>query len=179
MIWYVLLLLSIIYVFTIIKSMLALIRIKNLLEIIVKYLNSANINTQFPATLHKKENYNECLHELLLNYPAISRYATIYSESLRYGDSDIMTYQKSISLYEKLLMKRNFLFDEFRQAFNPISAVKTLFCIPSLIIGWIGFHPRNSATKILNLLCWIATYFLGLYSEELKALTTVLFQKFF
>ena len=113
--------------------------------------------------------------KLLFNFPAINRYTSFYSKTLEYGCSDLENYQNTYVLYNELLMKRNFLIDNFFKSFNPIYALKTLLCVPSIFIKWLGFHPGDSISKILNLICWIITWFLNLYSSEIKTLINSLF----
>lgn len=173
MLWYILILWVLVYVFLILKDFLYLKKLIKLLEIMVEYLDSATIINSF--NLCKKENYDKCLNELLFNFPAIKRYTSIYSKTLEYGCPDIDNYCKTYELYNELLMKRNFLTDVFFKSFNPIYALKTLFCIPSTFVKWLGFHPKNSISKILSLICWIITWFFNSYSNEIKTLISSLF----
>lgn len=178
MVWYILAGFTIVYVFNIVKSFLQVRKIKNLIEIIVRYLKSATITTcDYPNVLRKNENYVECMNDLLFNYPAISQFTTFYSKQLAYGMHDLEVYQATIEIYQELLMERNFLINDLCASFNPIRAIKILFCIPSIFIEWIGFRPGKSLSKILNAICWVITYLLGMYSVEIKTLITSLLEK--
>lgn len=174
MIIYALIILIIIYLSLLIRAFSRLKKVKDLLEILSNYISSAEY--RFGGPFIKKEKYAEYRNQLLLNYPSIRKFVTVYADTLSYKQSDIECYNNSISLYNNLMMKRNYLLEEFMCSFNPINSVKTFFCIPSLFIKWIGFKPNPSFAKILNLLCWILTYLLGIYSDEIKTFINSLFK---
>ena len=174
MLIYLLILLIIIYVVLILRSFFRLKKVVSLISLLANYISSAEIHSG--GIINKKEKYDEYHNDVLLNYPAINKYTSIYSDSLSYGQSDRECLTNSFSLYNELSMKRNYLIDEFKSSLNPINSIKIFFSIPSLVIKWIGFKPNSSISKILNLFCWIITYLLGIYTEEIKMLINSLFK---
>ena len=67
-------------------------------------------------------------------------------------------------------MNSNYAMEELKSAFNPIQSLKTLISLPGTVLSWVGISHKNSSSTVLNILCWIAVYLLGLYSDEIKEL---------
>lgn len=178
--YYPLLLLTIIYVVSIARAFLKLNEIIGCLKTLTAYLSSASISkSPYDAVgfhLEKRGHYDLCLNDVLVKFPVIEKYSGYYTGTLEYGAPDITNYRTAATLYNELSMKRNYIYQDFKSSFNPIHAVKTLFTIPSSLIEWIGFNPSAIVSRVVNIIGWIVSFILGLYSEEIKALITALLQ---
>ncbi len=164
------------YLFTIVKSFLKLNEVLKCLKCLLKYLNSATID-RISLQLDKKENYQQCLNETLLKFPVIQKHYGYYGDSLEYGASDVENYKVAINIYNYLLMKRNYLLQDFKSSFNPLQTLKTLFSFPSSLIEFIGFNPSAVASRVINLGGWLLSFVISLYSAEIKVLISALIQK--
>lgn len=140
---------------------------------LLNYLESADAGAGF---FQKHEDYVQRLNELLEYYPAITKHTSFYSSTLSYGYSETENYNNALSIYRELLMTRNYKIHALKRAFNPLVSLKRIFSLPSIIIKWIGLEPSDRTKKIINLLGWIITYLLGMYSDEIKSLINSLFQ---
>ena len=148
-----------------------------LIKLLNKYLDSATIKYEaYHPCLIKRPTYEECLSEVLFKYPVMSRYTRLSCDILKYGVSDIENYNAAINIYNRILMKRNYMLNDFFRVLNPFWALKTLFSLPSLFLGWIGFSIKGTATRAFNVFVWTAGYLIGLYSDEIKTIITSLFQ---
>lgn len=169
------------YFITIVKSFLKLNEILKCLNCLSRYINSATVVKQYydimGFQLNKKENYQQCLNETLLKFPVIQKYSGYYSGSLEYGASDAENYKTAADIYNNLLMKRNYLFQDFKSSFNPMQTLKTLFSFPSNLIELIGFNPSAVASRVINLGGWLLSFAISLYSTEIKVLISALIQK--
>lgn len=155
-----------IYVWQIFKSIIRIYKIITCINVLHAFIYSATPSRYGP--INKSKKYERLLKTVLRKYPDIDEFTTIYSTSLSYKDPSDETYRNSILLYQELLMKRNYLIKEFKQSLNPINAVKLVVTLPSTLIELIGFKPKESFAKLLNLVGWILAYFLNLYSAEIK-----------
>jgi hypothetical protein len=167
------------YVFLIAKSIFKLQEINKILDILLEYLNSAKpIQSHYglECSLSKNPNYDTCLNEVLAHYPVIQKYSDFYAPHLEYGASDISTFTSAAKIYNNFLMKRNYLFQDFKDSFNPIYTLKALFSVPSRFLKWIGLTHKLSFPRLFNLLCWVVAYFINLYSDEIKALIASIFE---
>ena len=175
---YLLILFIIVYIYSIIKNRINLNKVNSCIQTLQIFLSSASPKqtNYYERKLDKSPNYNTCLAKLLAQYPEISSFTSIYSPSLSYGSSDIDTYNNSVELYNELLMKRNYLIRDFKASFNPFNALKSLLSLPSIIVSTIGFNPGDFSSKIINILGWIITYFLGMYANEIKTFISALFK---
>lgn len=172
--YYLLLLLLITYLVSIVKAFLNLNEIIKCLKTLSAYLSSASLfRSPYDAIgfhLEKKKNYDLCLNEVLIKFPIIEKYSGYYIGTLEYGASDISNYTVASKLFDILSMRRNYLYQNFKSAFNPCISIKSFFAIPSIVLDWLGFQPSIFFSRFFNLICWISAYLLGLYSEEIKVL---------
>lgn len=169
------------YLITIIKSFLKLLEIRDCICCLSNYLSSAKIGKwsfdNIGFQLNKNESYQQRLSEALFKFPVIQKYTGYYSGSLEYGASDAENYKVAADIYNNLLMKRNYIFQDFKSSFNPIHTLKTIFTFPSKIFIWVGFNPSEVASRVINLIGWIVSYLIGIYSSEIKELITGLINK--
>ncbi len=179
---YFLLLWGIVFLYSIISSLLKLNEISSLIDILYKYLESATYQTPFyqaaGARLIKKDNYSACLNELLYNFPRIRKYSECHLDFLRYGAPDIENYSSAINLYNRLLMKKNYLIESFKTSLNPICSLQTIFLLPGEFLHWLGFSRIGYSSRVLNLACWIIAYLLNVYSNEIKSLINSIIKNF-
>lgn len=169
---YLLLLLVIVYIFSVCKSRKVISDIDCILGLLTDYLKSAKIvesgYTFIEQSLSANENYLPALNALLSKYPLIKKYYSEPFTILEYGAKDIDNYRSAQSMYNFFLMERNFALQSFEENLNPFSAIKLLFKLPSSFLNWIGVPISISFSRIFNLLSWIFAYLLGLYSDEVK-----------
>lgn len=179
---YFLLLWGIVFLYSIISSLLKLKEISSLLDILYKYLESATYQPPFYQAagprLIKKDNYSICLNELLYNFPRIRKYSKCYFDFLQYGASDIDNYSSAINLYNRLLMKKNYLIESFKASLNPLCSLQTLFLLPGKFLHWLGLSRISYSSRVLNLACWIIAYLLNVYSNEIKSLINSVIKNF-
>lgn len=164
------------YIVKIVKSFMKLNEILKCLKCLLRYINSARID-RISLQFDKKENYQQCLNETLLKFPTIQKYYGGYGDSLEYGASDVENYRAAINICNYLLMKRNYLLQDFKSSFNPVRTLKTLFSFPSNLIELIGFNPSAVASRVINLGGWLLSLAISLYSTEIKVLISALIQK--
>lgn len=168
--------LGITYLCSILKNFFLLREVAGCIKVLSNYLNSAIFTKGSHDFLNKKDNYQQCLNDVLLKFPIIQKYSGFYTGELEYGNSDISNYQTAYKLRNELMMKRNYLWQDLKASFNPIRSIKTLFSLPSLFLNWIGFEPGISFSRILNLGFWLIAYILDIYSSEIKVLINLFFQ---
>lgn len=174
---YLLLIWLLIYIYTLAHLIFELKEIGSVINILEKYLSSAkwgSLGQLIPIDLEK---HLACRNELLRNYPKMTKHLGFYTPDLSYGNSDAANYENAAKIYNQLFMHRNYVLEDFKKAFNPIVSFKKLLSIPSTFIEWIGFKPKDTFLKVINLFGWLLAYFLNLYSDELKTLITAFFQK--
>jgi hypothetical protein len=126
--------------------------------------------------IRQSPSYQEALNKVLANYPTILKYEPYYVGNMGYGQPHLQNYRSAIEHYNNLLMERNYLDQSLKSSFNPLTTIKKIFSFPSTFIEWIGFSPKETTSKLFNVLSWLLTFFLGLYSEEIKALISLFFQ---
>ncbi len=175
MICYLALIWFVVYVTTVIRNICAVKDVGKSIQILKSYLDSASMSAS--GYFEKYDSYDSCKAELLKRYPVIAKQGSFYSATLAYGNTDPKTYRDSISLYNELLMTQNYRLQDLKESFNPLSSLKLIASFPSTLIRWIGFDPKEASLKIINILGWIVTYLLGMYSDEIKALVDLLLQK--
>lgn len=174
---YLLLLFFIVYVYSIFKNLYNLFQINKLIEILYNYLNSATFKKNYyQVDMIKKDNYIQCLTKVLNNYPSISKYTTCY-DFLEYGATDKENFKSAYNIYNDLLMRKNYIFYNLVHSLNPLNGLKQMFKLPSSIISWIGFEPSNIFSKLFDILCWLVTYLLSMYSQEIKLFISTLIHK--
>lgn len=175
--YYLLILWIIIYISSALVAFLKLREIIGLIKLLNKYLDSATIKYEaYHPCLIKQPTYEERLSEVLFKYPVMSQYIGLPCDILKYGASDIENYNTAINIYNRMLMKRNYLINDFFHVLNPFLALKTLFSLPSLFLSWIGFSIKDTATRAFNVFVWAAGCLIELYSDEIKTIITSLFQ---
>lgn len=175
MIKYLLIILVLIYIYTIFLCFFKIKDIDSILNVIEKYLSSAK-----PSSYEKLillDNYSDTLKDLLFNYPKIVKYCGFYTPTLEYGANPKTTYENAIRIYNNIRMERNYAFSNFLSAFNPIVSIKKFLSIPSTFLGYIGFDFKEGSIKFINLIGWLITYFLNIYGEEIKALISSFLEK--
>lgn len=168
MLKYLIILLISLYVWSILDKIIKFIKITSCIDTLSAFLRSTSPSPYGHCLVG--DNYKNQLDAVLAKYPDICEFASLYSDTLRYGESDYMNYVSSSNLYNDLFMQRNFLRKEIFTCLNPINAVKLFVSLPSSIIQLLGFQISPSVTKVLNLVAWFIAYLLGMYEDEIKAL---------
>ena len=155
------------YIGSIISKILKLSKITKCLKVLSSFLNSGNLDSY--GRLTKSQNFDKCLEDLLLHYPSICKFSSFYDPTLSYGENPLKTYHSAIELYNNLRMRQNFLLDDLINVLNPINTIKQIATLPSSILKFFGYKPNVFASRLFNFLCWIFTYALGMYQDEIKA----------
>lgn len=172
MIKIILILLAAVYIYSIISSVLEIKQISVCIDVLALFLSSAKLSPY--GELIKNPDFDTKLNEVLFRYPVIQKFGSIYSAYLSYNNTPSENYRSAIELYNDLLMKRNYLVNNFYSSFNPINTLKKLAVFPSYLLTFFGFRPNIYASRIFNLCGWVLTYLLGLYQNEIKTLITSL-----
>lgn len=169
-----------IYVFLLIKPLFQIRKIGKILVIIVKYLDSAELQQHprgYGAYLTQLDNYSEMRGKLLKTFPYIEELLPYYAvQELSYSMDNLNLYENAYKNYQELLMKQNYTIRDFKNNINPLISLLFIVAIPSKLIEWMGFQPSAAISKIINLAGWVASFVIGLYSDEIKLLITTLFQ---
>ena len=169
------------YIAGICLSIFRIHEINKILVLLRNYLDSLPADKladiSIDTLVQQSPSYQKNLLEVLANYPTILKYDSSYIEIMGYGQPHRQNYRSAIEHYNNLLMERNYLKQDLRDSFNPLTAIKKLFSFPSTLIEWIGFSPKETTSKIFNILSWVVTFILGLYNDEIKALIALLFQR--
>lgn len=173
---YLLLFYLFVYIYFVISNFLNVRKIRKLINVLSDYLNSASIKSHYQSGIIKKDNYQQCLNEVLFYYPDIVKFKNSF-ERLEYGVPDKQNYIAAYQIYNELLMEGNFITHKFIDSLNPVYALKKMFKFPSSLISWIGFKPSTMFSKLLNIFCWLLTYILNMYSYEIKLLISTLIHK--
>lgn len=172
----------ILYAFAFIYVFVILSNIHSFFEISRCILKLENFINAYNKSFHYNENGKE-LNSLLKFYPTISKYRNCYSPTLSYGDYTSTTFEKSKTLYNDLLMRRNFISDDIKNSFNPLRTLKIVFSLPYKIITFMGFNPRKNKINIINILGWIITTvvstLINMFFDEIKAFLVSLFKWYF
>lgn len=174
--------LFIFYITGICSSFFRIREINMILSLLQKYIDSLsikNLSLISKEQIQQSPSHQETLNDVLLYYPAILKYDPCYVDVMGYGQSHLQNYRAAIAHYNNLLMKRNFLIQELEDSFNPFTTIKKIFCIPSTVIEWIGFTPKDMFSKLLNMFIWLGTLFLNLYSDELESFIKLLIHHLF
>ena len=150
-----LILLFLIYFYSIIKYIVDIMKISSCINTIEAFLKSVKPSSN---AFFIGDDCKKLLNDVLAKYPDICDYLSINSPSLGYGKPDYENYNNTLRIYDELFM-----------SFNPLCAVKNLIILPSTIINCMGFRTPASFSKIFNILAWVATYFLSMYQDEIKA----------
>lgn len=170
----VLLLFTATYIGSIVSNISKVTKLAKCLKIISAFLNSGNFDSH--GRLSKSQNFDKCLDDLLLHYPAIHKFSSFYDPTLSYWENPSKTYRAALNLYNALRMRQNFLLDNLVSSFNPINAVKKIAILPSTILKFFGAKPNVFTSRLLNFLGWVFTYFLNMYQNEIKAFITFLLE---
>lgn len=174
---YLLLLFLIVFIYSIFKNLYDLLQIRKLIEILYNYLHSVTFQKDdYQIDMIKKDNYTQCLNKVLSKYPSIAKYKTCY-DILEYGAVDKENYRSAHNIYNNLQMNKNYITHNLLHSLNPVNGLKQLFKLPSSIIAWIGFVPSDVFSKFFNIFCWLITYLLGMYSQEIKLFISTLIHK--
>lgn len=167
-----------VYICSIFTAVIKLREVNGALQVLSKYIDSADVTGSgyivSGSGLLKKDNYEKCLSNALTKFPIICKYSDYYTWALEYGASDMQNYLTAIKLYNQLAMKSNYVMEELKSALNPIQSLKTLISLPGTVLSWVGISHKKSFSTVLNILCWIAVYLLGLYSDEIKELINLI-----
>lgn len=161
-----LILLFLIYFYSIIKYIVDIMKISSCINTIEAFLKSAKPSSN---AFFIGDDCKKLLNDVLAKYPDICDYLSINSPSLGYGKPDYENYNNTLLIYDELFMTRNFFQKYLKNSFNPLCAVKNLIILPSTIINCMGFRTPASFSKIFNILALVATYFLSMYQDEIKA----------
>lgn len=165
------------YMYFVLKNFYTIWKIRKLINVLSDYLNSATLsNSCLGKCLITKENYQQCLKEVLFYYPVIAKFQTC-SDFLGYGIPETENYIAAYRLYNNLMMRDNSIVHAFTESLNPIYTLKRIFHIPSSFISWMGFKPSIIFSRLFNAFSWIVTYLLGVYSQETKYLISTLIHK--
>ncbi len=176
MVWYFFVVWAITYVSLILKNVFTTKEISKCINVLYAYINSANCYDFY--TLNKHGDYQQKLNSLLEYYPVISKHTNFHSADLSYSNKDYENYRNAVSLYNDFLMLQNYSIHDLSASFNPLKSLKFIAAFPIMLINWFGFKPKESFSKFINVLGWIITYLLGMYSAEIKLIINSLFQKF-
>lgn len=174
MLIYFLIILAIIYIYTIIRCFLKIKEIDMLIDVLEKYLDSVKNNSHRDISFN--DDYVDSLSLLLHHYPKIVNCLGFYIPDLEYGADAKETYKNAFCIYNDLLMSRNYAVDRFLNSFNPSISIKKFLRIPSTLLKWMGFNFDSDFIKIINLLGWLLAYFLNLYAPEIKTLISTFFK---
>lgn len=147
------LLFLIVYAHGIVHSLHCLFEIKKALFLLNRYMYTQDINNLLPY------------------YPTIVKYS-YQKESLKRSNPDYVNYEVAKQHYYDLLNNWDFFVYDCKTAFNPLTALKTTFSIPSSFLNWIGFYPRRLNLNFFNLTIWL----ISLYSDEIKTFINLLLQ---
>lgn len=171
------------YVIGIIIAAHRIIEIDTILSLLHKYLSSIPQNNFPYMTIDdlalRSPTYRQALLNVLEHYPVIQKYEFYYIAPMKYGQSDNENYTAAIEHYNYLLMKRNYIYHDLRAAFNPLITLKNIFSLPSTFLEWVGFSPKETTSKLFNIVSWLLAFFCGLYSDEIKNFSTLLFHHLF
>lgn len=167
-----LIILVLIYIYTIFLCLFKIKDIDLIINVIEKYLSSAKPGSYKKLIL--LDNYSDSLRDLLFYYPKIVKYCGFYTPTLEYGVAPETTYANTIRIYNDIRMERNYAVSNLMNAFNPIISIKKLLHIPSTVLNCIGFNLNEDSIKFINLIGWLFAYFLNLYGKEIKALISSL-----
>lgn len=165
---YLFFLLIIIYIGKILKGIAQYLKLCSCLVALHDFLESYGSTSRITFTTSNERTSAE--YKVLKKYPLIREFKSTYSNSLSYSNSSGTNYVNAVNLYNQFLMSRNDLIHDLKRSINPIRAVEQLFLLPSSIIRFIGFNPKNMMTKIINILVWTITFIINLYGEEIKIL---------
>ena len=165
-----------IYVYFVAKNFFLLCKIRKAITVLNNYLNSAIMPKSYYDEIIKKDNYQQCLNDVLFYYPTIAEFKDSF-ECLEYGVPDKQNLVAAYHLCNELMMKRNFIFQSFTESLNPVNVLKQIFKFPSSFIAWIGFNPSSMFSKLFNIFCWALTFALNMYSEEIKSFISTLIHK--
>ena len=167
-----------IYLGRIARSIANSFSIRRLLEALIRFIESGNIEDgDYSAYLNRKADFEKNKGEILLRVPAINRRLT-YGCKMDYDKSDEENYNAAINAYNSLLMHQAYAVDNILQSFNPLAALKTLLQIPSFLLGYLGARPKNTFSKLFNIVVWIIVYLLNMFQGEIKTLLMPVFHKF-
>lgn len=159
-------LLLLIYFYSILHGFFSVLKITSCIEKLEIFLQSTS--PSYDGTL-VGNTYREPLNNVLAKYPDICEFTSYNSQTLGYEKSDYENYISAVAIYHELFMERNFLRKYFVKSLNPFSALKKLISFPSSLIYHMGFRMKPSFSKIFNVLAWIVAYLLTMYEEEIKA----------
>lgn len=172
-----LILLLLTYLWGIIKSITNARRIKNVLEVLKRFLESADCKTS-PydgyMQLYKRDDFQKSMNEALMLVPTINRRTKVWCD-MDYSNTDEDNYKAAASTYNKLLMKQNYAIDDLMQSLNPVQAIKNLFQLPSILLKFLGINMKIVFSRLWNIVCWIIVYLLGAYQNEIKMLLKSVF----
>lgn len=163
-----LILLILIYIWSILDKLYQIVKINSCIDALYNFLQSTSVSNYSNSLIG--DNYKTQLNHVLAKYPDICEFISLNSDSLNYGVSDYKNYIASISLYNELLMTRNFLRKNFFKCLNPVNSLKKLISFPSSLFKFWGFKINPFLAKFFNLFGWIITYLLTMYMDEIKAL---------
>ena len=151
-----------IYVYFVAKNIFLLCKIRKAITVLNNYLNSAIMPKSYYDEIIKKDNYQQCLNDVLFYYPTIAEFKDSF-ECLEYGVPDKQNLVAAYHLCNELMMKRNFIFHSFTESLNPVNVLKQIF--------------KSMFSKLFNIFCWALTFALNMYSEEIKSFISTLIHK--
>jgi hypothetical protein len=155
-------------------------KMNKLKNILISFLDATKITIgrYYSRTLTRSENYSKAKNKLLGSYPLICYVLPEYSNGcLSYDKSDFELHDTTEEIYNAVLMKHNFVYYNLRSSFLPFNTLKTISRLPSSFVKWLGINHSNLASRIINLIGWIASFIIGIYSLEIKDLITLLINK--
>ena len=171
------------YIMGICSSIFRVREINIILNILQNYLDSIPANKLSFAPIEdlvwQSPSYQEKLCDVLAHYPTILKYEHYYVENMGYGQPHLQNYRAAIEHYNNLLMERNYINQDLKNSFNPLTAIKKLFSFPSTFIEWIGFTPETTISKLFNVFTWLIALFMNMYSDEIKILIKLLIHRLF
>ena len=168
----ILFLLAAVYLYRITSSFTHLLNVRSCLKTVGNFVCTAVPSRYGPVD--KSDKFSARMYAVLKKYPRIHQLVTY--PTLSYSQSEDNIYTHTVTLYNELLMVKNYARHGFFQSLSPLNAVKNTLSLPSAILRFIGFKPKESTSRILNLICWFIAYLLNLYGPELKAFIDSFFQ---
>lgn len=122
-------------------------------------------------TGHRFEDYTQAgnliRENLVSKMPQIKEvipYGAFYND-LNYTSSDETLYSNSWILYNSLVKENDSLNYHYFKFLNPVTPIKKVFLLPSVILSWFGINLNTFASRVVSLLIYIFTWIMNQYGE--------------
>lgn len=164
---------GIIYTYTIVKKIHSLIQAKKCVSKLYNF-----VATYYEQSEHGNPDrslYTKQLNALLSYYPIIASFYRY--PALSYADSDETAFEKATELLCECRMIVNYKAHAVIRSLNPLISLKKLVMFPASLVAQFGFRLGKRSSLFINVLGWFAAYLLTMFSAEIKALLTSVFQQ--